>query len=329
VSKILRAVIDVGTNSVKLLVAEVSGREVVPLWEESRQTRLGQGFYETRELQPGPIAATADAVRQFVAEARGRKTSSIRIIATSAARDALNAKELTDAVERESGLPMEIISGDQEADWVYQGVLTDISLANEPLLVMDVGGGSTEFIFGSPGSPRISRSFPLGSVRLLEASPHRDPPLPEERENCQETVRAFLRGEVTPWLSPSLAMAREKCGSNVTFAATGGTASLLARMEGKLETFDRAQIEATRLGREAMLWHLEHLWGLSLGERRKITGLPPNRADVILMGTMIFASVMEEFDLKELRISTRGLRFAALVEGARMAVASGGRGERA
>jgi exopolyphosphatase/guanosine-5'-triphosphate,3'-diphosphate pyrophosphatase len=328
VSKTRRAVIDVGTNSVKLLVAEVSGRDVVPLWEESQQTRLGQGFYETRQLQAGPIAATARAVKQFVGEARGRGASFVRIIGTSAARDAANAHELSEAIERESGLPMEIISGNQEAEWVYQGVATDRSLAREPLLVIDVGGGSTEFIFGMPGCLRISRSFALGSVRLLEATPHGDPPSRKEKEDCQESVRHFLRGEVTPWLNPAVVMAREISGAAITFAATGGTASLLARMEAKLETFDRPRIEAVRLSQERLRWHLEHLWNLSLADRREVSGLPPNRADVILMGTMIFAAVMEEFELNELRISTRGLRFAALAADARIGHVEAG-GERA
>src|SRR5690242_8407946 len=120
-----RAVIDVGTNSVKLLVADVSGREVQPLWEESKQTRLGRGFYETHRLQQEAIDATGKAVAQFSETARKFQANSVRVIATSAARDAVNGDELTSAIEKVSGLKMEIISGDQEAEWVFQGVTTD------------------------------------------------------------------------------------------------------------------------------------------------------------------------------------------------------------
>src|SRR4029077_14089315 len=109
-----RAVIDVGTNSVKLLVADVSGREVQPVWEESKQTRLGRGFYETHRLQPDAIDATGKAVAQFSETAGKHQASAVRVIATSAARDAVNSADLSSAIEKASALKMEIISGEQE-----------------------------------------------------------------------------------------------------------------------------------------------------------------------------------------------------------------------
>jgi exopolyphosphatase/guanosine-5'-triphosphate,3'-diphosphate pyrophosphatase len=143
-----RAVIDVGTNSIKLLVADVRGREVLPVHEESRQTRLGKGFYETHRLQPETIAHTAEAVWEFGEIARERNAQSVRVIATSAARDAVNPRDLTNAIERAAGLKTEIITGAREAEWAFQGVATDTELAAHPLLLLDVGGGSTEFIVG-------------------------------------------------------------------------------------------------------------------------------------------------------------------------------------
>jgi len=174
-----RAVIDVGTNSVKLLVADVSGREVQPVWEESKQTRLGRGFYETHRLQPDAIDATGKAVAQFSETAGKHQANSVRVIATSAARDAVNADELSSAIERASGLKMEIVSGEQEADWVFQGVTTDPTLAGpagQMLLLLDVGGGSTELILGLGEQICFRQSFPLGTVRLLEKYPPSDPP---------------------------------------------------------------------------------------------------------------------------------------------------------
>src|SRR6267142_5676404 len=141
-----RAVIDVGTNSIKLLVADVRGRDVRPVHEESKQTRLGKGFYESNCLQPEAIARTAEAVWEFAEIAREKSAASIRVIATSAARDAVNPTDLTLSIERASGLKTEIISGEREAGWVFQGVATDAELAKRPLLLLDVGGGSTEFI---------------------------------------------------------------------------------------------------------------------------------------------------------------------------------------
>jgi len=143
-----RAVIDVGTNSIKLLVADIAGGVVEPVLEMSEQTRLGAGFFETRQLQPQAIAQTARAVASFAAKARELRAVSTRVIATSAARDAVNPGELTSAIESAAALKVEIISGEQEADLAFQGVNTDPELAQHPLLLLDVGGGSTEFILG-------------------------------------------------------------------------------------------------------------------------------------------------------------------------------------
>src|SRR5476649_1709812 len=188
-----RAVIDVGTNSIKLLVADVRGHDVQPVLEDSRQTRLGKGFYETRRLQPETIAHTAAAVWEFAEIAREKNSASIRVIATSAARDAVNPTDLTTSIERASGLKTEIISGAREAEWAFQGVATDAELANQPLLLLDVGGGRTEFILGRGVKKSFAHSFPLGTVRLMEKFPHSDPPTRGEFTRCRDWLRHFLR----------------------------------------------------------------------------------------------------------------------------------------
>jgi exopolyphosphatase/guanosine-5'-triphosphate,3'-diphosphate pyrophosphatase len=309
-----RAVIDVGTNSVKLLVADVSGHQVNPVWEGSEQTRLGTGFYETRRLHPDAIARTAAAVATFASIAREWKAGSIRVIATSAARDAVNPQELVAAIERDSGLKVEVISGNREADWAFEGVQTDPRLAFHPLLLLDVGGGSTEFILGHGKHNQFRASFPLGTVRLLEKLPHSDPPKAEELAACRQWLQDFLDGQVRPALEP--AMRRETRlhpdAESVRLVGTGGTTSILARMEAALENFDRERIEGICLGRARLDWHVNHLWSLPLTRRRQIVGLPPDRADVILTGVAILEAVLGEFGFSELHVSTRGLRFAAV-----------------
>ena len=305
-----RAVIDVGTNSIKLLVADVSGRDVQPVHEESRQTRLGKGFYETRLLQPEAIARTAEAVAEFAKAARENKAASIRVIATSAARDAVNPGDLTLAIERASGLKVEIISGEREAGLVFQGVTTDPALAKTPLLLLDVGGGSTEFILGRGEHEHFACSFPLGTVRLLEQFPHSDPPTRGEFNACRDSLKNFLRAEVRPQLAAAL---KNESGE-IWLAGTGGTTSILARIENKLDRFDREKIERTVLEFDRIVAHRKRLWRLPLAERKEIPGLPKLRADVILTGVLIYEMVMEEFGFKELRVSTRGLRFAAVMD---------------
>lgn len=311
-----RAVIDVGTNSIKLLVAEIDGRRIVPLCEESCQTRLGRGFYPQLLLQPGPIADSAGAVAEFARKANRMGVPEPRVIATSAVREARNQGEFVAAVNQASGLALRIITGDQEAGYAFEGVTTDPDLANEPLLLLDVGGGSTEFILGRGRETHFAESFPVGTVRLLENAPVSDPPTAEQLRECRQTVHRFIQEQVGPKLLRALKRETQRLGSShsVQLVGTGGTASILGCMEAELSTFDRQRLESTRISRARSRWHVERLWGVPLEERRLLVGLPPNRADVILTGSVIYEAVMAYFEFDQLRISTRGLRFAVLLE---------------
>lgn len=304
-----RAVIDVGTNSVKLLVAEVADGRITPLHEEGRQTRLGRGFYETRQLQPEPLRDTAAAVAAFAAKAREFDTAPPRVIATSAARDAVNAAELLAAIHASSGLVVEVISGEQEACWAFAGACTQPALAAQPMLLLDTGGGSSEFIVGGGGQSHFRQSYPLGAVRLAESLPHGDPPAAEDLARCRQQLREFLAREVVPAVRPALD--REPAG--VALVATGGTASVLAMMQLGLPRFDRERIEAVALDATQVADWTARLWKLPLAERRQITGLPPERADIILFGVAILEAVMDSFQFSPLHVSTRGLRFGALL----------------
>lgn len=308
-----RAVIDIGTNSIKLLVGEVADGLVNPVEERSEQTRLGAGFYETRELQPTPIARTVETVARFVALSRDADAEAIRIIATSAVRDARNASQLVDAIRRACALRVEIISGDQEADWVFRGVTSDPRLHGRQLLILDVGGGSTEFILGEHSHASFRQSFPLGSVRLLEMLRPADPPSLADLAGCRQWLKVFLEGEVGP---PMASVLSQAVRAQVVLVGTGGTTTILARIEQQMTDFNRERIEGTRLSRHRILEHMVDLWSKPLAARKRIPGLPPNRADVIIMGVAIYEAVMQQFHLAELYVSTRGLRFGALLDSA-------------
>jgi Exopolyphosphatase len=311
-----RAVIDVGTNSVKLLVADVDGHDVHPLIEESKQTRLGKGFYEPHRLLPEPIDATAQAVAKFATTAREQDASSIRVVATSAARDAVNPEDLIRAIREASGLKVEIISGEQEAEWAFQGVTTDPRLATAPILLLDAGGGSTEFILGQGEQKHFRASFPLGTVRLMETLPHGDPPKRAELAKCRKWLGEFMDREIKPTLDPALKREKRDSGSGgkVMMVGTGGTVSILSRMEQKLDSYDREKIEGAVISLNRLVEHVELLWSLPLEQRKEIPGLPKRRADVILTGVLIYEAIMKSFGFTELHVSTRGLRFAAVMQ---------------
>jgi exopolyphosphatase/guanosine-5'-triphosphate,3'-diphosphate pyrophosphatase len=234
------------------------------------------------------------------------------VIATSAARDAHNAADLLGAIRAATGLDPRIIAGEQEADWAYRGVRSDPTLAGHPLVILDIGGGSTEFILGAGAHPRFRHSFPIGTVRLLERFPHADPPTEADWRKCRAEIREFLDVEVAPAIEPKL---RAFADPQVRWVGTGGSTTILARIELGLDRYDRARLEAVRLGHARMREHRRRLWSLPLAERKRVPGLPASRADVILLGVAICEGLMDRFDVPELRISTRGLRFGALLGG--------------
>lgn len=311
-----RAVIDVGTNSVKLLVAEVNGRDITPVCEDGKQTRLGEGFYETHQLGESPILRTANAVAEFAALAREQGATTLRVFATSAARDAGNRQELACAIEKACGVKLRIISGEQEASWAFQGAQTNPRLAREPLLMVEVGGGSTQFILGHGDEIHFRGSYAMGAVSLMERFPHSNPPEPAELTSCRVWLALFLAERVAPALMTKLRreVLRHAQHHAVRLVGVGGTATVLARMAQGMEDYDREKIEAARLSGDDLGGMVERLWALTLTERRKIRGLPPERADVILTGAAIYAAVMEALNIGELRVSSRGLRFAAILE---------------
>ena len=305
-----RAVIDVGTNSVKLLVAEMTNAGLHPVLETSLQTRLGRGFYEDHRLRPEAIAQTAEAVARFAETARQHEVNQIRVLATSAARDAVNRAELVSAIRRECGIEPEIISGDQEAEWAFGGVMSDPRFAGKHVMILDVGGGSTEFVLGEGRHPSFRQSFPMGSVRLLEMLRPVDPPTLDDIARCRDWLAKFFEHEIAPAIHVSLDGAPRH---EVLLVGTGGTSTFLVRMQLRMEDYAREQIEAAVLTRTQVQDWMVHLWSLPLARRQQLPGLPANRADVILMGVAIFEAVMTQFLFPKLLVSTRGLRFGALL----------------
>lgn len=307
------AVIDVGTNSVKVLVGDVVAGVVTPVWEASEQTRLGRGFYDDRRLRPEPMAATARAVARFAEEARNRLAAPVRVVGTSAVRDAVNQGELLEAVRHLSGLDLEVVSGEREAEWGFRGVTSAPELRKDDLLVLDVGGGSTEFILGTGARIHHRQSFPLGSVRLLERFQPADPPDPSDLHRVRRWIGEFLAREVIPGLRESWA----QNGMPGLAVGVGGTTAILALIHHRLPVFDRDVVESTVFTRGEVRALNEGLWMRSLVERRRLPGLPPERADVMLTGAAIYEGILESLGLDRLAASTRGLRYGALLEEAR------------
>ena len=306
-----RAVIDVGTNSVKLLVADVFEREAVPLLEKGTQTRLGHGLYQTGRLSQEAIELTAETVHDFQIQSEPYGCDAVQIVATSAAREASNTVELQNAIRAATGLEMQIISGDDEARFAFIGATSHLKATDSKVVIADVGGGSSELMIGEAGKLMAHSSFQLGTVRLYESNPPSDPPTVEELRNVRVFLDTFIAEKVLPAIGESL----QSSTNDLTLIGTGGTSSILARITGRLAKFERDQIDNTRFTLAQLTQLTEQLWHLPLADRKQLKGLPSERADVILTGTVIYEALLRNLPIKAMTCSTRGLRFGILLAG--------------
>jgi len=286
-----RAVIDIGTNTVKVLVADMPQGQVVMVLHKDRVTRLGEGVHERQRLSTEAIDRTLQAIDEFHLEAKVAGAIHIIALTTSACRDAANRDEFFDAVRQKCGLEVQMVSGDREAELIFRGVSSDPEWSAAPLLVVDVGGGSAEFIQGRDGRMERSKSLPLGALRLTEQ-------FGEGRlaELC-EHLRAVLR--------PVLAQYKV---SGSRMIGTGGTITTFARMEG-------GAIDHATIAREELFGLVRRLDAMPLAERKQVPGLPPDRADIIVAGGAVFLVAMEVLGAVELTVSVRNLRYGALLAG--------------
>lgn len=283
-----RAVIDIGTNTVKLLVADVQDGKLLPVVSKDQTTRLGEGVHESKRLSRIAVTRTVEAIEHFVADAKELGAQEIIALTTSAARDAANRDEFLGVVRSRCRLDVQMISGEREAELVFRGASSDPEWTNEPILVVDVGGGSAEFILGARGEIERLQSVPLGAVRLTE-----------QFGEDFGALLDFVRATLYPSLDGFDVRNRKMIG-------TGGTIVTLARIE-------RKAVDRVTLSQERVRVVVARLNALSLAERRHVPGLPPERADIIVAGSAVFLVAMELLRAAELTVSVRGLRHGALL----------------
>jgi exopolyphosphatase/guanosine-5'-triphosphate,3'-diphosphate pyrophosphatase len=283
-----RAVIDIGTNTVKLLVADVHDGGVKPVLSKDATTRLGEGVDKTKRLLPAAIARTVKTVGEFAAEARKLGATDVRALTTSAARDAANRDDFLAGLRTACDLEVEVITGQREAELIFRGVSSDPAWSSEPILVLDVGGGSAEFIQGEAGKIERFQSLPLGAVRLTERFGEDFPALV-----------VYLRATLYKLLAGLEVRGRKMIG-------TGGTATTLARIQS-------GKVDHASISQEQMRALVARLNALPLAERKKVPGLPPERADIIVAGSAVFMVAMELLGAVELTVSVRNLRYGALL----------------
>jgi exopolyphosphatase / guanosine-5'-triphosphate,3'-diphosphate pyrophosphatase len=301
------AVIDLGSNTIRLLVGEADGAGgYVPVFADQEITRLGEGLLSEGHLQAEPMRRSLAVLRRFREEAASQGAVAMAAVGTSALREAKNRQAFLDLAWREAGFSVRVVSGEEEARLTLRGVLAALGKPSESLLMLDIGGGSTELLLACGREIRAVVSTNLGVVRLTEAHLKHDPPLAEELGAIRAEVSgrvASLRTRVLPGGAPGELL-----------VGTAGTVTTLAAVDLSLDPYDPARVTGHCLSRGRVAELLDGLARLPLKERRRVRGLEPGRADVIVAGAIVCLGVMDGLGLPDLTVSDGGLREGILLD---------------
>jgi exopolyphosphatase/guanosine-5'-triphosphate,3'-diphosphate pyrophosphatase len=293
------ASIDIGTNTILLLISEVERRKIHPLFEMETVVRLGEGVQKNKMLLKEAMERGLQTLAQYLKRCRAMEVQKIFAAGTSALREAKNSKDFLKEAKERLTLSIEVISEEEEAQLSFLAVTKDLEEVKKPILVVDVGGGSTEFILGEGHQIYQWISLPLGSVRFTEQFLHSDPVQEKEWEKMERRIRGQLVN--IPHSQEPFSM-----------VAVGGTATTLASVQMGLGEFIAEKIHHFDLNKENLKNQLLLYRSKTIEERKKIPGLSMARADVILAGGTILYLAMEELKCPSALISCHGVRYGLL-----------------
>jgi len=284
------AAVDCGTNSTRLLVSDGQGRA---LDRRMQITRLGEGVDRAGRLDPAAVERTAVALAEYRRAAEDLSVDRLRAVATSAARDAANRDDFFAAAEAALGTRPELLSGEEEGRLSFLGATAELGPSGGPYLVVDIGGGSTEFVLGTTAAEAVL-SVDLGCVRITERYLHGDPPRPEELSQAISVVHAWLDDVQRDM--PGVAGARRLVG-------LAGTVATVAAVEQGLHHYDRDRVHHFVLTRHAVEDVFRTLATETRADRAHNPGLEPGRVDVIVGGTAILVTIMRHLGFDECLVS--------------------------
>lgn len=296
---------DMGTNSTRLLVADVEDSQVRELERRMRVTRLGRGVDTSGQLSPDAIDDVCEAVGEYIDIYERLGAEHVAALATSAVRDASNADAFLAELRERFDLPSRILDGAEEARLTYRGASSERECADQTLVV-DIGGGSTELVLGSGPEVDFHASLQCGTVRHTERYLASDPPTAGELEelagDVHDLIGAELRGRAHVSASEGIAVA--------------GTPTSLAAIDLELDPYDPEAVHGHRLGLESIQRRCSELASMPLERRREVTGLHPGRAPTIVAGVVILIQVMRAFGLPEVEVSEHDVLYGAALEAA-------------
>jgi exopolyphosphatase/guanosine-5'-triphosphate,3'-diphosphate pyrophosphatase len=297
------AVVDIGTNSTRLLIADVADGAVEQLHRESIVTRLGEGVDATGRLGDGPMGRVFDVLERFRGVIDEHPVAATTAVLTSAVRDAANGAEFTTAVRDRFGLDARTIDGDEEAALTFAGATSERPHDGIEVVVVDIGGGSTEFVVGHDGEVGFHVSIQAGVVRQSERHLHEDPPPTEGLQQLAAEVQTIIVGAVPTHLRERVQLA----------IAVAGTATQCAAIELALDPYDPERVHGHTLELATCELLLARLAQMTNDARREVVGLHPDRAPTIVAGIAMLIEAMRAFGLEHVEVSEHDiLRGAAL-----------------
>jgi exopolyphosphatase / guanosine-5'-triphosphate,3'-diphosphate pyrophosphatase len=268
-------------------------------------TRLGEGVDRSRRISPKGEERSIAVLKGYLERCEGLGVGQIATVGTSALRDAGNAETFKARVRRELGLELRILSGEEEAHYCYLAVQRGLRLEARDILVTDVGGGSTELIWGKEGKLYRSASLDIGSVRLTERFLLSDPVRQEEVARLLTAIDEELKSSLTSWRSEQ---------PSFTVVGIAGTFTTLAAIEKRLKRYSHSEVHGSRLSRAEVQRQISLFKAKTVAERMAIPGLEPKRADVILAGALLIERVMAFFAAEQVIVSDQGIRYGLLHE---------------
>jgi exopolyphosphatase / guanosine-5'-triphosphate,3'-diphosphate pyrophosphatase len=298
------AVVDIGTNSTRLLVADVSPSGAVStLVRRSTVTRLGEGVDASGSLSEEACARVFRTLEEYAREIDSHDCTANLAVLTSAVRDASNGAEFAERIRRDYLLDAKVLAGEEEAQLTFLGAMHDRASSPEPTVVIDIGGGSTEFIVGHDSVAGFHVSLPAGVVRMSERHISSDPPAPAQlQELARDVRRVFLDG-----LPPEQ---RGVGGAPITHGiAVAGTATSGASIAQELDPYDPARVQGYPLELATVELLLARLADLDEAERRLVVGLHPDRAPTIVAGMILLAEALRAFELDCVEVSEHDILF--------------------
>jgi exopolyphosphatase / guanosine-5'-triphosphate,3'-diphosphate pyrophosphatase len=295
------AVVDIGTNSTRLLIADVNAAEgtVQEVVRHSNVTRLGHGVDATGTLSQEAIDRVFATLQRYRDEIDQHECEANIAVLTSAVRDASNGPQFAARVRDHYRLDARVLSGEEEAQLTFLGAMSGRAAATEPTVVIDIGGGSTEFVVGVGRTAGFHTSLHAGVVRMSERHIHTDPPAPEELQNLAQDVRAtFLQGLPADERAPVKRA-----------IAVAGTATSAASIDQELDPYDPQRVHGYTLMLATVELLLARLADMDEDSRRSVVGLNPDRAPTIVAGMILLAEAMRAFDLEQLEVSEHDILY--------------------